>query len=358
MARDITAWVGDCQQCARSKVVRQPTAALQAIPIPTQRFSHIHVDIVGPMETSREGYRSIITFIDRTTRWLEAVPVAAADTDAVVDALIGQWVARFGVPATLTSDQGSQFTSSIWAALCSKLQTTHINTTAYHPQSNGMVERVHRQLKEGLKARGAAADWPQHLPWVLLNIRTAPKTDSNISAAEMVFGTRLTLPAQPPAHQEPPQSAVNDLRAGRTIPTRILHLPTPAAIPPHLARAEMVYVRRGDKGGPLAQPYSGPYKVISKGPKHFCLDLGGREKEVSVDRLKPHTGAAAAAPAAPPRRGRPPGRTAAPAAATPPTSPAAAPATPAPPRAPSPGLPASTSARPARERRRPTKLDL
>ena len=116
-----------------------------------------------------------------------------------------------------------------------------------------LVHLLHHNLKEGLKARGATADWPQHLPWVLFNIRTAPKTDSNISAAEMLYRTKLTLPAQPPAHQEPPLAVVERLRAGRAIPTRTQHLPTPAVIRPHLARAELVYVMRGDKGDPLAQ---------------------------------------------------------------------------------------------------------
>ena len=118
--------------------------------------------------------------------------VAAAHMDTCVDTLISQWVARFGVRATLTSDQGSQFMSSMWAALCNMPRTTHINTTAYHLRAMAWW-RVHRQLKEGLRARWAAADLPQHLPRVLLNIRTAPKTDSNISAAEMLYGTRLTL---------------------------------------------------------------------------------------------------------------------------------------------------------------------
>jgi transposase InsO family protein len=355
MARDITAWVRDCQTCSQSKVVRQPAAALQPIAVPTQRFAHIHIDIVGPFDTSQQGYRSLITIIDHTSRWLEAVPVIAADTDTCVETLIGQWVARFGVPATITSDQGSQFTSVLWANMCTKLGVNHINTTAYHPQSNGMVERVHRQLKEGLKARGATTDWPEHLPWVLLNIRTTPKSDSNISAAEMLYGTNITLPAQLPAHKEPQPAAIEQLREGRHIPTRIQHLPPPEAIPPHLAAAELAYVRRGDKGGPLAQPYAGPYKIVRKGPKTFTLDMGGKEKEVSVDRLKPHTGAGATEPAAPPKRGRPPGKknTRAP-SPSPSPSPQPSPRS----RSPSPGLPATTSARPARDRRRPAKLDL
>ncbi len=95
------------------------------------------------------------------------------DTDTCVEALISNWVARFGLPTIITPDRGSQFTSSIWDATCQQLGVKHITTMAHHPQSNSMVERVHR----------AQADLPQHLPWVLLNIRMAPKTDSNISAA-------------------------------------------------------------------------------------------------------------------------------------------------------------------------------
>jgi len=76
------------------------------------------------------------------------------------------------------------------------------------------------------------------------------------------------------------------------------------------------------------QPYSGPYKVLEKGPKYFRLDIGGKQTAVTVDRLKPHTGGAAATPAALPRRGRPPKEQ---------------PTTPAPPtRSTSPGLPATT----------------
>ncbi len=67
------------------------------------------------------------------------------------------------IPAVLTSDRGAQFTSSLWAALCSLLNIQHNQTTAYHPQSNGMVERFHRRLKDALRTRCAAANWVGHL---------------------------------------------------------------------------------------------------------------------------------------------------------------------------------------------------
>ena len=148
--------------------------------------------------------------------------MATMDTDTCIEALISNWVARSGLPAIITSDGGSQFPSSIWASTCQQLGVKHATTTAYHPQSNGMVERVHRHLKEGLKARVAQADWTQHLPWVLLNIRTAPKTDSNISAAEMVYGATLTLPVQPPSPEKTPSAGVNRQQAYRAIPTQEL----------------------------------------------------------------------------------------------------------------------------------------
>ena len=85
------------------------------------------------------------------------------EAEQCVDAMVSQWIARFGSPATITSDQGAQVTSSLWAETCRQLGMEHITTTAYHPQSNGMMERVHRQLKDSLQARNAAADWPQHL---------------------------------------------------------------------------------------------------------------------------------------------------------------------------------------------------
>jgi cleavage and polyadenylation specificity factor subunit 1 len=106
MKSEVQRWVADCQQCSRAKVVRQPPAAQQPIPVPTQRFSHIHVDFVGPLPTSREGYRYLFTIIDRTSRWLEAIPLTSMETDTMVDALINNWVCRFGVPAVVTSDHG------------------------------------------------------------------------------------------------------------------------------------------------------------------------------------------------------------------------------------------------------------
>ena len=108
--------------------------------------------------------------IDRSTRWVEVVPLTSTTATAFADALVAGWISRFGVPVAITTDRGAQLTSAVWQVLCKKLGIIHITTTAYHPQANGLVERFHCQLKDSMWARLAASDWPSHLPWVLLSL--------------------------------------------------------------------------------------------------------------------------------------------------------------------------------------------
>ena len=110
--------------------------------------------------------------IDRFLRWLEAVPIANINSDTVTEAFIHHWVSRFGIPTDLVADRGLQFTSHQFTSTLEALCTQAHFTTAYHPQSNGLLERQHRRLKEALTAHGG--DWEQALPWVLLGIWNTP----------------------------------------------------------------------------------------------------------------------------------------------------------------------------------------
>ncbi len=193
--RDIAAWTKDCAKCQQSKVHRHVHVKPLPIPIPQRRFAHIHIDLVGPLTISL-GHSHILTIIDRTSRWMEAIPLTNTAATDVAAALFSGWISRFGVPDTIKSDRGPQFTSNIWNSLCLLLQIKHRPTTAYHPQANGMVERLHRRLKDTLRTRGANASWTAELPWALLGLRSQPREDSNISPAQAVYGTPLVLPNQ------------------------------------------------------------------------------------------------------------------------------------------------------------------
>jgi len=309
LASDCTAWCRDCQPCQRSKVTQQYKAPVQPIAVPGRRFAHVHADLVGPLPVSSEGHSHVLTIIDRATRWVEAVPLTSTTAAAVCDAFIAAWVSRYGVPEILTTDRGVQFTSALWQAAMQRLGIQHRFTAAYHPQANGVVERFHRQLKDSLRARLTSLDWHSHLPWVLLGLRAAPKADSAISSAELLFGAPLSLPGQLLAVPEPPPlQFVQELRSTIAgLPTRPLADSPASPLPTALAGATLVYIRRGGAQPPLAPAYSGPFTVVQRGPKVFAVKIGNRVEAVTVDRLKPHLGPSEAMPAAPPLRGRPRG---------------------------------------------------
>ena len=111
-----------------------------------------------------------------------------------MQAFLFNWVAKFGAPKTLTTDRGVQFESSLFKSTPQCLGCERQRTTVYHPASNGLVERFHRQLKATLMARNSGANWIDHLPLVLLGIRTTVKGDFDTCPTELVYGSPLRLP--------------------------------------------------------------------------------------------------------------------------------------------------------------------
>ena len=305
MATDIKELCRQCVACQRGKVVRHVKTEEEKIAIPKQRFSHVHVDIVGPWPTTKEGYRYLLTIIDRSTRWFEVAPLQSVTSELVLDAFVTTWVARYGVPAKITTDRGAQFTAGLWTTWCQQQNVRHITTTAFHPQANGMIERFHRQLKDALRARETGDAWYPHLPWVLLGLRAAPKDECGVSTAEATLGQRLVVPGE--LHQ-PEESVQPPLRAEcppKVIPESKRTYAQVVADNPALDTVTMVYVLRGGHTTPLSTCYSGPFEVVARGPKVFQLKIGEKVETVSRDRLKPHLGKDCPQAEVPRGRGRP-----------------------------------------------------
>ena len=115
MNKDVRKWTKSCLQCQRLKVQRHTVTPLSTFATPDARFDQVHIDIVGPLPPSR-GYTYLLTCIDHFTRWPEALPLRiSADTVALTFAT--GWIARSGVPSTITSDRGRQFKSHLWSSL-------------------------------------------------------------------------------------------------------------------------------------------------------------------------------------------------------------------------------------------------
>ena len=129
MATSVKAFCRSCLPCQQAKISRHVKAPLAPLAMSDHRFQALHLDIVGPLPES-EGHLYLLTVIDRYTRWLEAIPLATVTALSCARALLRHWVARFGTPATITTDRGRQFTSQLWSELSSLLGISHQQTTS------------------------------------------------------------------------------------------------------------------------------------------------------------------------------------------------------------------------------------
>ncbi|GFS24613.1 Pol polyprotein [Elysia marginata] len=220
-------------------------------------------------------------------------------------------------------DRGSQFTSTLWNEISQQLGVQIHRTTAYHPQSNGPIERFHRTLKAALKARLQGPNGADELPWVLLGLRTAPKEDLGKFAAELVYRTPLSVPGEfidptpKPLHACAPNDPFSTcVRNLSPLPTSHHGLPSSSFVPQALRDAQFVFIRHDGYRGPLRRPYDGPFRVVASSDKTFRIMVGSCEEVVSTNRLKAAhvdlTGPVTVAQ--PPRCGRPPLQQAEPAA--------------------------------------------
>lgn len=290
MNKDVNEMSETCLQCQRAKIHRHTKSQFGEF-MPTGRFSHLHIDLVGPLPTS-QNKRYIITMIDRCTSWPEAFPIADITAETVARTVYEGWIARFGCPEYITTDQGRQFESEIFKNLANLMGVQKIRTTPYHPQSNSKVERLHRTLKTALIARGNTINWTKELATVLFGIRTSLRQDTGFSAAELVYGSTIRLPGA--FFETQNNSTYADFV--REIKDNLEHMIScpqrqskndKIFVHPQLAECRHVFLRCDRLRPSLTPPYEGPYLVISRNDKIFTILINGQQKSVAIDRLKP-----------------------------------------------------------------------
>lgn len=293
--KDCAKWAQHCLACQQNKVTRHCTTPLGNIQLPSQRFEHIHIDLISLPPS--KGYKWCLTIVDRFSRYPEAIPLVESSLNTVAHALLYNWISRHGIPLRITSDRGGQFFSDIFLKLSELLGDQRLMTTPYHPQANGLVERLHRQLKAAIHCHGN--EWYDAVPIVLLGLRNAWKEDIGSTPAEMVYGEPLRLPGEflaPSADRYAAPDFVRNLknRFRALAPSQTSrHGYKQIFIFKDLATCSHVFVRNDQARRAFGSPYSGPFRVISRHDKfyriHFCTGGFGDYQSVpiSIDRLKP-----------------------------------------------------------------------
>jgi len=195
--RAIRDYCRTCDRCQRlGKGPNPPKAPLQNLPLVSEPFKRLIIDIVGPLpECTDTGNRFILTVLDACTHYPEAIPLKRHTAKDVANALVSVW-SRFGLCEEIQSDQGSDFMSELMQVFLTEFHISQIKSSIVHPQSQGAVERFHATLKNMLRALSDRypQNWDSALPWVLFAYREVPVETLGLSPFELLFARSVKGP--------------------------------------------------------------------------------------------------------------------------------------------------------------------
>ena len=194
MKRDIGLYIASCMTCIRINKSGPKPSPMQYREVISEPFDKIAFDLVGPLPRGKGGYTHILTMCCLASRWSEAIPLRTGSAAEVANAMMNIF-SRIGLPSALLTDQGKNFTGKLIASLCQLFGIHKSQTTAYHPQSNGTLERFHGVLKPIIaKALDKGIGWVEFLPLALFAIRQLPNRDTGFSPSDLVYGKKFRGP--------------------------------------------------------------------------------------------------------------------------------------------------------------------
>ena len=161
---------------------------LVAMPIIGEPFARVAIDLVGPLPMSGRKHRWILTLVDCATRYPEAIPMKGIDNIECAEELVNIF-SRIGIPQEILSDRGSQFVSDLMREISRLLSVRQLQTTPYHAQCNGFVERWNGTLRRMIQKMAAEkpSDWDRYIPALLFSYREVAQASLVFSPFELVY---------------------------------------------------------------------------------------------------------------------------------------------------------------------------
>jgi hypothetical protein len=244
--------------------------------------------------------------VDYLTKWAEAFPIPDQKADTIARLFVEHVVCRHGVPEQLLSDRGANFLSELIRGVCDILGVKKINTSGYHPQTDGLVEKFNSTLVNMIAkcCQTRDRDWDEHLPYLLFAYRSMVQESTRESPFCLLYGRDPRVPTETglSAVSQTYPVDIEDYRselvtkltdAWATAREHIKGAQDTQKIQ-YDRRAEKANVRVGDrvmvympsdvqgKERKLARPYHGPYRVLKVTPTNAEVILVDRPKDPSI----------------------------------------------------------------------------
>lgn len=289
MYSDIDKYVRTCEQCQKSKNSKhQRPVPLTPLPIENV-FERMHMDFLE-LSTTPDKHRYLLLVVDSYSKWCEAFPLKSMGAKVVAKVLFNEIICRWGSPRCIISDRGANFMSKLVQALCELCDVTRHYTSSYHPQTNAACERMNSYIIQSLRSycNKEQTDWPDFIPPIMMAYRSTPATQSTqFSPFEILFGQPMRLPidvslipkqTMPRETKQHVNELVNRLKLYREVAAKnqkekqdkyTFQHDKKAVQPTFVAGAKVwLYCSRTPKGKnhKLVQRWTGPYRILYKGP--------------------------------------------------------------------------------------------
>lgn len=196
MYDDVRKYVQSCDVCQR-RGKNKRNEPLHPIKV-GQPFDRLGMDIVGPLPKTARENTHIVVATEYLTKWPEARAIPNAKASSVVSFFYEDIICRHGCPKELLTDRGTHFVNEMLDSLCDQLGVKHRLSTAYHPQTNGLVERFNRTLCETLAkfANENKDDWDLYVPSALFAYRVKRHSTTRHEPFYLMYGREATLPIE------------------------------------------------------------------------------------------------------------------------------------------------------------------
>ena len=203
MNHDVALYVSTCHKCQLAKQPTKHQGPLQLLTKVYPPFYKVAIDYHGPFPRSR-GYNYLLVVTCMSTKYLILIPMKQSsnsqdkiDSKATAQALLNKVIYTFGIPAVILSDQGSNFVSAMMRELYSNLGIAKQQTTPYHPQTNGQVERHNKTIDNMLKTLISKnqLDWHDYIKDIEFAYNTSVHSATGYSPFYLIFGRHPLLPA-------------------------------------------------------------------------------------------------------------------------------------------------------------------
>lgn len=173
MKRDIADYIRTCDKCQKNKLDRLKTRQpMRITDTPKEAFDKVQVDIVGPLPVTESGNKYLLTLQDSLTKFSDCIPLSEVTSVSVALALAENFISRFGCPKVIQTDQGSQFMSQMMETFCEIFKIRLMNSTAYHPESLGALERSHHTFIQYLKQYCTNRNWDRWIRFAMFSFNT------------------------------------------------------------------------------------------------------------------------------------------------------------------------------------------